>query len=253
MKISIRNVVIGEGSPKICVSIAEHLEEDVVAKAALVREKAPDLVEWRVDCVSCIHDFDKIMDIAKQIREKLQDIPLVFTFRSKREGGCQELSVEEYKRLNIEMAKTNYVDCMDLEWRMPHLNVLETVQEIRRHDVKVILSNHEFHHTPSKEEMLRRLIGMQEAGADLVKIAVMPQTPADVLSLLTVTEEMNTKYARVPVVTIAMSKLGCISRLTGELFGSAITFASVGMTSAPGQLPIDEVKKMLSILSLNQS
>lgn len=253
MKIKIRDVVIGGGIPKICVSITGRLEEDIFTQVAFVNEKAPDLVEWRVDCIEFIHDINRIKKVAKQIREKLQDIPIIFTFRSKREGGNQELSIEEYQCLNIEMAKTTYIDCIDLEWYMPQLNLAKVIQEIQVCDIKVILSNHEFHHTPSKEEMLNRLQGMQKAGADLVKIAVMPQTASDVLALLAVTDEMNTKYAKVPVVTMAMSQMGCISRLTGELFGSSITFASDGIASAPGQLPIDDVKRILSILALNNS
>ena len=67
---------------------------------------------------------------------------------------------------------------------------------------------------------------MQMRQADICKIAVMPQDATDVLTLLSATNEMYTHYASVPIVTMSMGQLGMISRVTGQLFGSALTFGS---------------------------
>lgn len=64
---------------------------------------------------------------------------------------------------------------------------------------------------------------MQELGADLPKIAVMPQNEKDVLVLLEATNEMFKIYADRPIITMSMSGMGVISRLCGEIFGSALT------------------------------
>ena len=66
---------------------------------------------------------------------------------------------------------------------------------------------------------------MQMRQADICKIAVMPQDATDVLTLLSATNEMYTHYASVPIVTMSMGQLGMISRVTGQLFGSALTLA----------------------------
>jgi 3-dehydroquinate dehydratase-1 len=76
----------------------------------------------------------------------------------------------------------------------------------------------------------------------------MPKSPSDVIALLAATEEMNTKYAKKPIVTMSMSDMGMVSRISGEKFGSAITFGTVGRASAPGQIPADELRKVLEIL-----
>lgn len=99
---------------------------------------------------------------------------------------------------------------------------------------KVILSSHDFQKTPTCGELLKRLEKMEELGADISKIAVMPQSRKDVLTLLSVTEERS-RHALRPVITMSMSETGLISRLAGEVFGSAVTFGSVTNASAPAR------------------
>jgi len=89
---------------------------------------------------------------------------------------------------------------------------------------------------------------MQDMGADIAKIAVMPNSTTDVLTLLIATAEMFERYADRPLITISMSPRGVITRLTGELFGSAATFGSVDKTSAPGQIPVTELAALLTKL-----
>lgn len=101
---------------------------------------------------------------------------------------------------------------------------------------------------PLTEEIVQRLRKMQELGADIPKIAVMPQTKADVLTLLTATVEMQERYADRPIITMSMSKTGVISRLAGEVFGSAATFGAVKKASAPGQISVADLRTVLTIL-----
>ena len=51
-----------------------------------------------------------------------------------------------------------------------------------------------------------------------------------------------------PVITMSMGTLGAVSRLCGEAFGSAMTFANPGAASAPGQVPLDVVNEVLESL-----
>jgi 3-dehydroquinate dehydratase-1 len=50
---------------------------------------------------------------------------------------------------------------------------------------------------------------------------------------------------------MSMSSIGLTSRLVGEQFGSAITFATVGKASAPGQIDYQELNQMLDIIHKN--
>ena len=89
---------------------------------------------------------------------------------------------------------------------------------------------------------------MQKLGADIPKIAVMPQSKEDVLTLLAATEEMNRKHADRPIITMSMAGTGVISRLCGEVFGSALTFGAARKASAPGQMGVEDLAQVLSLL-----
>lgn len=93
------------------------------------------------------------------------------------------------------------------------------------------------------------MVKMQQVGADLPKVAVMPHDSTDVLTLLAATVEMKNKYFATPIIAISMSKLGVASRLCGEVFGSAMTFASAGDSSAPGQIGLDIVNAVLDSIA----
>jgi len=89
---------------------------------------------------------------------------------------------------------------------------------------------------------------MQALGADICKIAVMPRSAADVLTLLDATRIMHEEYADRPLITMSMGGLGVVSRIAGQVFGSAATFGMVGTASAPGQVDASELRALLDVL-----
>ena len=91
---------------------------------------------------------------------------------------------------------------------------------------------------------------MEKCGADVCKMAVMPNSPDDVLNLLSATNDAHALINR-PLITMSMGKWGLISRLSGELFGSSLTFGCVGNASAPGQIEADELNTVLQIIHKN--
>ena len=76
----------------------------------------------------------------------------------------------------------------------------------------------------------------------------MPKSTKDVITLLSATEEMSANYAQQPIVTMSMSGMGAVSRIAGETFGSAITFGAAKKASAPGQIPVEDLRNVLKIL-----
>ncbi len=86
---------------------------------------------------------------------------------------------------------------------------------------------------------------MQDLGADIPKIAVMPQSTKDVLTLLAATEEMASDFADRPIITMSMGPKGVISRLAGEAFGSSMTFGAAKKASAPGQMGVLDLDVVL--------
>ena len=89
---------------------------------------------------------------------------------------------------------------------------------------------------------------MDDMGADIPKLAVMPVKERDVLNLLSATLQYYELGGTKPVITMSMKRLGGVSRIAGAVTGSALTFATVGEASAPGQLPIGLMRDILHSL-----
>ena len=188
------------------------------------------------------------MDVAKDLQTVLKDTPILFTFRTAKEGGEKAISNEDYKALNMAVAKSGYVDLIDVEAFTGEEIVKSMIQEAHSYGVKVIASNHDFDATPKKDEIVRRLRMMQDYGADIPKMAVMPKSKQDVLTLLSATLEMSQQFADRPIITMSMAGTGVVSRLTGETFGSALTFGAATKASAPGQINVSELEQVLDII-----
>ena len=224
--VKVRNIEIGAGIPKICVPIVGVTKEEIIAEAKTFDSIPVDVVEWRVDWFENVFEFDKVEDVLKDLREALGETPILFTFRTSKEGGEKAIEPEPYKELNIQAAKSGYVDLVDVEVFTGDEIVKEIIENAHACGVKVVASNHDFDKTPEKDEIVRRLQKMQELNADIPKIAVMPTCKKDVLTLLSATEEMYTNYADRPIITMSMAGTGVISRLCGEVFGSALSFGA---------------------------
>ena len=183
-----------------------------------------------------------------ELRQVLGNTPVLFTFRTANEGGEKAIEPAAYAELNKRAAATGLIDLVDVEAFTGDEVVRDIVESAHESGVVVVASNHDFEKTPEKDEIVRRLRKMQELGADIPKIAVMPQSRKDVLTLLSATEEMVSEYADRPIITMSMSATGLISRLCGECFGSALTFGAVGKASAPGQMNASDLSEILNLI-----
>jgi len=239
--------IFGEGRTKICVPIVEVSQYEIWKKAQEIAGLPVDIVEWRGDFYEDILRTDRVLATLEGLKSRLSEKALLFTFRTSREGGNCPLQEDYYYSLNREAAASGCADLIDME---VFLNEERTAGEIQKiHEVRgrVIASSHDFLKTPSVEEMVGRLLYMEKLGADAAKLAVMPANRQDVLNLLqaAVTAE---EVLRIPAVTMSMGSLGIISRLSGALTGSAMTFAAAGKLSAPGQIPVEQTADFLRLL-----
>ena len=246
--VKVRNIEIGTGAPKIIVPIVGVTKEEILSAARSFDAIPIDVVEWRVDWFEGVFDFARIENVLKELRDILGDTPLLMTFRTSKEGGEKDIDADAYKELNIKAAKTGYVDFVDVEIFTGDKIVSEIIDAVHAAGVKVIASNHDFDKTPAKSDIIYRLRKMQDMGADIPKIAVMPQSKKDVLTLLAATEEMTSCYADRPIITMSMAGTGVISRLCGEVFGSSMTFGAAGKASAPGQMGVEDLNTVLALL-----
>ena len=227
--VTIDTVTLGEGKPKIIVPLVGRTKEEIIQEAEFVATVDCDIVEWRIDFYEDILDFSAAAQFSKQVK-KILNKPLLVTFRTKQEGGELALSDEKY----FEMYRV-----------LLNEGSFELAHEKNK---KIIMCNHDFDKTPAKEVIIERLCKMQELGADICKIAVMPQTTADVITLLDATQEMYHKHADRPLITMSMGSLGVVSRVSGATFGSSATFGAAKKASAPGQVSVDELRSILEVL-----
>lgn len=245
---TVRGLCLGQGRPKICVPLVSRNLPELLQDARELCGLPADLAEWRADCFEGCQDSAAVLKALEALRQVLGDKPLLFTCRTKPEGGNAGLDFPLYRELNLAAARSGHADLLDLElFSAPEEELKELIDQMHQLGRIVVVSSHDFEKTPPEEEILRRLLLAKRLGADLPKVAVMPHSQEDVLSLLGATLKANRQGAA-PVITMSMGALGGISRLSGEVFGSALTFGCARQASAPGQFPAGRLDEILEAL-----
>lgn len=249
--VKVRNIVLGEGLPKIAVPNVGVTEEEILASAKEIAAAKPDIMEWRIDYYEAgIKDNEKLIATAKALRDAVGELPILVTFRTKNEGGVLELGEDEYLDLVATVVSNRLGDAVDIELFHDEERVKDLVKQAHNYNVVVIMSNHDFEKVPAKDVIEFRLKKMAELGADVPKLACMPHSADDVLTLLSATNNAR-KTLSTPIITMAMADLGKVSRIAGQVFGSCLSFGAVGKTSAPGQLSIEDLRNAENYLELH--
>ena len=249
--VKVRNIVLGEGLPKIAVPNVGVTEEEILASAKEIAAAKPDIMEWRIDYYEAgIMDNEKLIATAKALRDVVGELPILVTFRTKNEGGVLELGEDEYLDLVATVVTNRLGDAVDIELFHYEERVKDLVKQAHNYNVVVIMSNHNFEKVPAKDVIEFRLKKMADLGADVPKLACMPHSADDVLTLLSATNDAR-KALSTPIITMAMADLGKVSRIAGQVFGSCLSFGAVGKTSAPGQLSIEDLRNAENYLELH--
>lgn len=247
MKIcEVKNIRIGEGKPKICIPIVGRDNEDIIKQASSLENLSYDMIELRIDFYQDIKKIEEVLSLLEKVRLIIQK-PILLTYRSLREGGEVQLDDEIYLSLITHVCESHLVDLIDIELMSGDVLVHQLVDIAHQNEIKVIMSNHDFEKTPDKEDMKQRIEKMEQCNADILKLAVMPQSYQDVMNLMNVTFDMSQKVNR-PIVTMSMGDIGKITRICGELTGSSITFATAGKASAPGQIALEDMQLLLEAI-----
>ena len=246
--VNVRGRIIGGALPLICAPIVARSGGELARAADEMLALRPDIVEWRVDYLDEVEDISAVLAYLDALRAKLGDCPLIFTCRVDSEGGVRPISLERRLELIKRVIATGHVDIVDFELCNGEAAIRGVREAARAGAVRLILSSHEFTSTPSADEIVARLVREQELGADIAKIAVMPACVEDLLTLLSATIRLRERHTRIPLITVSRSGLGLVSRVAAGVFGSAITFGSGSTSSAPGQIPVAELRAALGII-----
>jgi 3-dehydroquinate dehydratase-1 len=247
-QLRIKNVVIGGVHPLICLPLVAETIGELIGQASMLVELAPDLVEWRIDGFTEVEDVAKSLAALSELRSITGEIPLIFTCRTDEEGGMRKIAQDKRLELMVAAIESGNIDLIDVEL----CNGQKFIDAVKMHTqaqhVALILSYHNFTETPAETFIYDKLLAACEAGADIPKLAVMPKNYADVLVLLSATNRARNSLIDTPLVTMSMGEQGAVTRLAGGLFGSDITFAIGKASSAPGQIPIAELRSGMAVL-----
>jgi 3-dehydroquinate dehydratase len=137
------------------------------------------------------------------------------------------------------------VDYIDIERKSLKKNRIESIEIAKKSKTEVIISSHFFNETPTVKKMENILKKSFEYGADISKIAVMPQNEDDVLKLYKAGLKAGGKTC-----LIAMGDIGRQTRIAAPIYGSVLSYGYINESAAPGQLRTDEIKEGFRILGL---
>lgn len=249
--VTLKDVELGSGRAKVIVPLTGRTVDELVEQGTRLAQHELDIVEWRVDFLDVALDPEQVLAAAQQLVATLNGRPVLFTFRTKGEGGEQAIEPDAYAALNIALIESGLVDAVDVELKFDATAGDAIIAAAKKAGVPVVGSNHDFVATPPADEIVARLVAMQQRGCAIAKMAVMPLDAGDVLTVLTATHTMATEHADTPVITMAMGGRGVISRIAAQAFGSCATFAMVGRPSAPGQVPVEQLQPVLALIDQN--
>ena len=234
-----RELKLGTGIPKLCIPAVGNTEAEFLLNLQTAAAAEPDLIELRIDTLHAAEP----LPVIRQAVTLARDIPLLLTFRSRRDGG--EGDPEKYAELLSRLLDENPgFSLIDLEISAGECVFAQLRQKARAQGIPVIGSWHSFSETPDAEQLLSRFACIERFGADVAKVAVMPFSSEDVDRLCACARQASA-CLQIPMIAISMGSLGMRTRTECESFGSCMTFASAGTGSAPGQMPAAAVRAAL--------
>ena len=270
------------GLPAVAVSLTGPSLAQARTQARSAIDAGADVLELRVDlleeagALAAPTPLDaataaaQVLECLRGLREAIDTTdgadagsPVLLTCRTAAEGGRAHLDDAAYGALLrsvldglTDWAPERRPAAIDVEVQRGCLPQVCT--QAHALSIDVVASFHDFEATPADEALEEVLARMAREGADLAKIAVWPTSADDVARLLGVCARATAGAGErsglgVPVAAMSMGALGAVSRVA-PAFGSALTFAVVpdeqgqARASAPGQLPIQDVRRCLELL-----
>lgn len=237
---------------KTIVPITAKTKEQAIAQAKVIAANADaDLAEFRIDLLNFANDREQVIALGQELKQILGAKPMIATIRTHNEGGQLTISDADYGKTYQAYLQQPFMDMLDVEMFRDQQIVKNTVKLAHAKKVLIVMSNHDFQKTPPEAEIIKRLLKQDELGADILKIAVMPQSKQDVFTLMNATLNVS-QQSKKPLLTMSMGKLGTISRIATANMGGSFSFGMIGEASAPGQIDVTQLKQFLKTVQPTQ-
>ena len=202
----------------ICI-ITENIEKSLPLLSQLSKDIA--IIEFRADALSQ-HSIDSIQS-QLQLLKKNTSLPILFTLRSKREGGNFQNNEEMIFEI-LHMAIKEECAYIDMEIHWSKENIRNLIKN--KGKSKIIASFHNYEKTYTQKGLRHIARRCMYTKADIIRIGMTAQCIQDNMRVFELIDFINKKY-KTPIISYCMGDKGRISYVLGNNIGSAMTIVSV--------------------------
>ena len=229
---------------KLCASIPVTMDTDddkslvfTINKIDEALNKGVDIIECRFDYLNSFDNLDHYLDILSRYQNRC-----IYTIRPENEGGKFSNDPEKRAEIIKKFIGRNPL-FVDIEYKLISNNDF-IADLIENEKTRILVSWHDFSHTPASDHLLEQVKNMQ-IYSPFVKIVTTARSIDDSIKILSIYQSIDT---HINLIAFAMGETGVISRVLCTLVGRApFTYASVGEALAPGQLSIDQMKSIYDL------
>ncbi len=245
--IQIRDVSIGEGKPKISVSVCGADEITVRETAYQAAQSPAEIIDWHADTFENWKNDDALIRMLKIIRMAIGDKVLLFTFRTNEEGGNVSVKDEEYIHTLKIAVDSRLIDILDVECCVSEYRATELISYAHQKNVPVLGFNHSFNKVLNIGELEYRVRYMQKLGADIAMIVVLPLRKRDTMKLLNTTWDLC-EDLDFPLAIIGQGDMGKYTRVLAEFYGTCMTSGVLNAEEGSGEIDVYRLSELIDNL-----
>ncbi len=225
----------------ICISVFGKDQEEVLRRLEAANGLC-DIIEIRLDLIKKRDSLDLGTLFKKSKR------PLIATNRAFWEGGSFNGPEEERIGLLIDALESGF-PYVDIEYKTEIRHIEHLLKSATEKGARVILSYHNFEETEDSQALLALFDKMSSLNPHIIKIVTMAKKEQDFLNLIPLFTRAKDKDLK--IISFCMGEKGKFSRLFCLYLGSFLSFSALDedALSAPGQIPISNFKKILTLLN----
>ena len=143
-RIEVKGKKFDASSQLICVPLFSDNLESMSEDLERCIESNPDVIEWRGDYFKDILDLAQLSKALELFKPCNHSIPLIFTFRSFKEGGQTDCLDDERRCVINTVIQSHLFDFVDIELNSEKGFIREIQKSSEEHVCKIIVSHHDF-------------------------------------------------------------------------------------------------------------
>ncbi|GLB47368.1 3-dehydroquinate dehydratase [Philodulcilactobacillus myokoensis] len=246
--LTINNLKIGAGKPKVCVPITAATSDEVIAEGSKLLTTSADLVLLRLDYLENIKDADKTIQTIQTLRHWTTGLPLIVDLRTKASGANIALSDEDIQSVLIQIITAKVADAIKIDDRLDPKIQNRIKNAANNNQIRIITAHYYLMQRPTKDQMVDKIDQLEQTKlSDLVEISTIPTNKEQVLDLMQacLTASRNQSH---PIIITAVGPLGKTIQLASVACNNSIIYEPLKDANYLGQYSITQLSKMNKML-----